>query len=268
MTTRKIFTEEVHEVDLDQISDHTNHSQHSGYWGLHRRLRPHIEAAQESGNRNTLISCLQELLQYPDHCTQESTLTNPQGGRKILLDTPILSTEKIYPKEQSLVELVTNEKNEGRRVLIYMAHTVENHKNITTRLRTILAENGHQAETLQQLTARPLLRKKWMKEKVKQGVDALIFHPRLVPTGMDLADFPTVVWFEPKYSVFTLKQASIRSWRNDQKTLPVRVIHYVYAKTLQQEALRLMDQMMKNSEEGEQNLTREILAAYTRSEDC
>ena len=110
MNTRKIFTEEVHEVDLDQITDHTNHSQHSGYWNLHRGLRPHIEAAQESGKKNTLIPCLQELLCYPDHCTQESMIPSPQGGGKILLDTPPLSSRKVYPKEQSLVELVNNEK--------------------------------------------------------------------------------------------------------------------------------------------------------------
>ena len=265
MTTRKIFTEEVHEVDLDQIPDHTNHSQHSGYWGLHRNLRPHVEAAQESGKRNTLISCLHELLCYPDHCTQESMIPNPQSDSKILLDTPPLSSRKVYPKEQSLVELVNNEKNEGRRVLVYVAYTTGK-RDITTRLRKILAANGHQAATLQMHTPKPSLREEWMKEKVKQGVDALISHPKIVPTGMDLEDFPTVVWFEPKYSsAFTLKKDSIRSWKNDQ-TLPVRVIHYVYAKTLQQEALRLME-MMETPKGGEQGLIREILEAYTSSED-
>ena len=146
-----------------------------------------------------------------------------------------------------------------------MAYTTGK-KDITTRLRTILAENGHQAKTLQPHTPKPSLREEWMKEKVKQGVDALVSHPGLVPTEMNLEDFPTVVWFEPKYSsAFTLKQASIRSWKTDQ-TLPVRVIHYVYAKTLQQEALRLME-MMGPPQEGERNLIGEILAAYTSSED-
>lgn len=39
-------------------------------------------------------------------------------------------------------------------------------------------------------------------ERVEEGVDVLICHPRLVQTGLDLVDFPTIVWAESEVSVF------------------------------------------------------------------
>ena len=37
--------------------------------------------------------------------------------------------------------------------------------------------------------------------------------PRLVQTGLDLVDFPTIAGFETDYLVSTMRQASRRSWR-------------------------------------------------------
>ena len=38
--------------------------------------------------------------------------------------------------------------------------------------------------------------------RLRRGLDVLICHPRLVQTGPDLIDFPTLVWFETDYSVY------------------------------------------------------------------
>ena len=47
-------------------------------------------------------------------------------------------------------------------------------------------------------------------DKVKEGVDVLVRHPRLVQTSLDLVDFPIIVWFETDYSDYTMRQASRR----------------------------------------------------------
>ena len=39
----------------------------------------------------------------------------------------------------------------------------------------------------------PKRREAWVAERVKQGIDVLLCHPRLVQTGLDLIDFPTLV---------------------------------------------------------------------------
>ena len=48
----------------------------------------------------------------------------------------------------------------------------------------------------------PDRREAWMAEQVEKGLDVLICHPRLVQTGLDLIEFPTLVWFETEFSVF------------------------------------------------------------------
>ncbi len=36
--------------------------------------------------------------------------------------------------------------------------------------------------------------------------DVLVCHPRLVQTGLDLVEFPTICWYETDYSVYTMRQ--------------------------------------------------------------
>ena len=52
----------------------------------------------------------------------------------------------------------------------------------------------------------PKRREAWVGDRVNQGIDVLICHPRLVQTGLDLIDFSTLVWFETEFSVFQSTQ--------------------------------------------------------------
>jgi predicted nucleic acid-binding protein len=70
-------------------------------------------------------------------------------------------------------------------------------------------------------------------------VQVVICHPKLVETGLDLLDFPTIIFYESGYSLHTLRQASRRSWRIGQR-LPVRVKLLCYEGTMQTAWLRLM----------------------------
>jgi len=63
---------------------------------------------------------------------------------------------------------------------------------------------------------------------VDHGVDVLITKPELVKTGMDLLDFPTIIFLQTSYNVYTLQQAARRSWRIGQKQA-ARVIFFSYA---------------------------------------
>ena len=100
-----------------------------------------------------------------------------------------------------------------------------------------------------------------MADKVKQGIDVLICHPRLVQTGLDLIDFPTIVWDETDYSVYVVRQASRRSWRIGQ-TRPVKVVFMSYRNTLQADALKLVAKKMQSSLAVEGELPEDGLAAY------
>jgi len=67
----------------------------------------------------------------------------------------------------------------------------------------------------------------------------VICHPKLVETGLDLLDFPTIIFYESGYSLHTLRQASRRSWRIGQRR-PVRVKFLCSEGTMQTSCLRLM----------------------------
>jgi hypothetical protein len=59
-----------------------------------------------------------------------------------------------------------------------------------------------------------------------------------VKTGLDLLDFPTIVFMQSGFNVYTVQQAARRSWRIGQKQ--GRVIFLGYAGTSQIACLKLM----------------------------
>jgi hypothetical protein len=129
-------------------------------------------------------------------------------------------------------------------VLVYVTHTES--RDVTPRLHRLLEARGHRVAVLKSDTVPSAEREAWVQKHVKAGFNVLLCHPRLVQTGLDLVDFPTIFWFEPDYSVYTLRQASRRSWRIGQ-TRPVRVIYAMYAGTLQTLALQLIAQKTRAS---------------------
>jgi len=70
-------------------------------------------------------------------------------------------------------------------------------------------------------------------------MDVLLVNSELVKTGLDLYAFPTVVFFQTGYNIFTLRQAARRSWRIGQEK-PVRVYFFCYEGTMQEVALTLI----------------------------
>ena len=216
------------------------------------------EAALKSGSKRLLATYLQTLLAYPDGCTRGETVFDPRTG-DVIVQVPPLSEEKLYPKEKALIDLVAAERLEGRRVLVYVTHTGT--RDITGRMDDILTRHGIRVAVMKADAVAPNRREKWVADKVKEGIDVLICHPRLVQTGLDLIDFPTICWDETDYSVYVVRQASRRSWRIGQ-TRPVKVVFMSYRNTLQADALKLVAKKMQSSLAVEGELPEDGLAAY------
>ena len=72
-----------------------------------------------------------------------------------------------------------------------------------------------------------------------------------------MGEFPTLIFFQTGYSVFTLRQASRRSWRIGQEQ-PVKVYYLNYGNTMQELALSLLAAKMETAlaVEGETSPTR------------
>ena len=94
----------------------------------------------------------------------------------------------------------------------------------------------------------------------------IIANPKLVETGLDLLDFPTLIFHQTGYSVYTLRQASRRSWRIGQNR-DVKVYYLFYRNTIQEKALQLMGSKMEASLAIEGKFSEEGLLAMTQGED-
>ena len=100
------------------------------------------------------------------------------------------------------------------------------------------------------------------------GVDVIISHPQPVRTGLTLFDamgahnFPSLIFYETGYDLFTLRQASRRSWRIGQKH-PCRVYYLYYQETMQARAMALMAQKLEASLALEGQFSAEGLAAMS-----
>ncbi len=130
----------------------------------------------------------------------------------------------------------------------------------TGRLHALFTRHGSRVAVLKADAAKPDRLEAWMAERVQEGLDVLVCHPRLVQTAMDLIDFATVCWYETDYSVYTLRQASRRSWRIGQ-TRPVQV-YLAYGQTLQADVLTLVAKKLQSSLAVEGELPEDGLAAY------
>jgi hypothetical protein len=228
------YEEEVVSVEMDSALS-------EAYKGLEEDIKAALE--EHHGNQSVVSTGLNALMLYPDRPFQLGTLfgyaTNPDTSERerfVISDPPDLDEEVLYAKERRLVEEVKAELGHGRRCQIYAVYTQK--RDVTQRLKGILSREGIRVEVLTTAVP-PEARESWYERQLKAGMQVCIAHPRLVATGLDLLQFPTILFYESGYSIYVLRQASRRSWRIGQKQ-PVRVKFLAYAGTMQENCLRLM----------------------------
>jgi len=163
--------------------------------------------------------------------------------RKVpLMELPAINPNghKWLPKENWLADFCKVEKQQGRKVLVYVRQTGT--RDIQDRVMMPLQSNGLRVSILGG-NVDPRKREEWIAKRVNT-IDVLICNPRLVETGLDLVQFSTVVFFEIEYSLYTLWQSVRRVWRLGQ-TQPVKAIFSVYSSAMEATALALMGKKMK-----------------------
>ncbi|TLN19865.1 DEAD/DEAH box helicase, partial [bacterium] len=135
--------------------------------------------------------------------------------RKVpLMELPAINPNghKWLPKEHWLADFCKLEKQQGRKVLIYVRQTGT--RDIQDRVMMPLQANGLRVSILSS-NVDPRKREEWIAKRVNT-LDAMICNPRLVETGLDLVQFSSVVFFEIEYSLYTLWQSVRRVWRLGQ----------------------------------------------------
>jgi hypothetical protein len=225
---------------------------------------------EHRGNQSVMSVALNALLLYPDRPFRLGNLFgwefDPETQRRerfLIAETQDLDEEHVYAKERRLVEEVKGELARGRRCQIYAVYTQK--RDVTRRLERILTNEGIRVAILT-TDVPPESREAWYERQLRAGVQAVICHPKLVQTGLDLIEFPTILFYETGYSIYVLRQASRRSWRIGQRSL-VKVKFLHYAGTMQETCLRLMGKKLLVSLAMEGKFSSEGLQAIEDGED-
>lgn len=210
--------------------------QRDAYDTLSAELTAVMKKALAKGDTTLLGVVLNALLRWPETCFRSEAVRHPRT-RDTLAAVPALYADgELTPKEFRLLEVCKAEQAKGRRVLVYTTYTGT--QDTSQRLKQMLGSAGLRADVLRS-TVSTEQREDWILDRVDRGIDVLICNPELVKTGLDLLEFPSIVFMQTGFNVYTLQQAARRSWRIGQR-LDVEVFFLGYADTAQTACLALM----------------------------
>lgn len=210
-----------------------------------------------------LSSYLGLLTVYPDQPYEQPPIKDPFSDSDLIVPEEVGNFDRLYPKEEKTLEIVRAKIAAGERVLIYTSWTRTDSQK---KLRKLLLEEGIRTEIL---TPRipPEKREEWVAKRIANGVRVLITNPTCVETGLDLNAFTTLIFYSIGYNLFTLRQASLRSWRVNQTAPRIEVYLLYYAETMQAKAMKLMASKLAAAGIIEGTFTDEGLAAMSDVQD-
>lgn len=246
------FREEV--VGVDMLTD-----QAEAYEGLERELRSACRQALARGDRSLLGALVNSLLAYPDGCRRGEEVFHPHT-REFVAGAPPIEAD-LLPKEEKLLDLVQAEVSQGRKCLICLEHTGT--RDLIPTLVERLEKVGISPLILRADNP-PVAKREDYINRLGGYHDVMIANPNLIKTGLDLLEFPTLIFFQTGYSVYTLRQASRRSWRIGQDK-PVKVYYLSYLNTMQETALSLIASKMETALAVEGDLSDKGLTALAES---
>jgi len=229
------------------------------YGEFEETMKEIVREALARGDNSLLGAYLHALLSYPERIYKGVQVIHPHTKETLAVGPPL---QGVMPKEQELISIIKSELAQGRKVLVYIQNS--DTTDISARLVEMMEAESIRVKVLKSgdTEGRAAIIDKW----VRNGMDVLITNPKKVEVGMDLLDFPSIIFYQIPMSTYTLRQASRRSWRIPQKK-PVKVYFLTYAKTMQTRLMQLMADKLMCSLAIEGELSDKGLAALSESSD-
>lgn len=233
------------------------------YKEFEKELMQLVQEALRRRDHRLLGALVNSLYALPDGARRGEIVYDPDSKGEFRepiceatpLDIPML------PKEERLRDLILAEKRLGRKCAVFLEHTGT--RDLIPDITERLGKYGIRALVLRSDTIETAKREEWIKKALKaKDPDVLICNPNLVKTGLDLLEFPTIIYFQTGMSIYTLRQSSRRSWRIGQKK-PVRVYFMAYADTAQERALKLIATKLETSNAVEGKLSADGLSSMS-----
>ena len=233
-----------------------------GYKQAEHILQKVLKTDQKVANK-LLSAYLNLLTVYPDQPYDQPEIVHPINGEVIVKPANAAGFEDVLPKEEKVLEIVREKAAAGGRVLIYTSWTRTDSQQ---KLMKLLTQEGYRTEILSPAVP-PDKREAWVEKRVRTGLQVLITNQRCVETGLDLNAFTTLIFYSMGFNLFTLRQASRRSWRINQTAPRVEVYLLYYADTVQAKAMKLMASKLAVAGIIEGTLSEEGLAAMSDVRD-
>lgn len=231
---------------------------HSAYNNLKNRAR---EILGRKCKNSTASQVIQLLSVYPDQPYDQPCVYDPETNDILITPEELPAVPRI--KENALLSLCQNKIAAGEHVLVYYSWT--NRTDIKERLPRYLESFDIKTAVLT-TSVKPQDREAWIQKQIDDGVQVLFCNPSLVETGLTLLDFTTIVFYQTSYNLYTMRQASRRSWRINQNH-DVQVYFLYYQDTVQEQALSLMATKLQAAMAIEGKFSQEGLNAMSNNED-
>ncbi|MBZ0307098.1 MAG: DUF6094 domain-containing protein, partial [Anaerolineae bacterium] len=197
--------------DLREIYDDTKQA-----------LGEYLFQCRLEGDASFLGRYLRTLLSYPNAPFRAENIIHRRKLRgedgtfmpleKSVWAMPNLGEDRLYAKEQWLMDTVKAELAQGRKVGIFVEQSAT--RDIQPRLDKLLREHiPHARPFILYGKVDPKKREAVLEAQLKAGCNIFLANPKLVQTGLDLVAFPTLIFYEINYSLYVTIQASRRAWR-------------------------------------------------------
>lgn len=212
-------------------------------------------------NKRCIGPFVQGLTVYADCPHIVSPIINPEDNT--LIYNPEELPKQIREKEQRFISLVQERIAAGDKVMVFYSWV--NKTDIGNSLLNLLKENNIIAYELKSSVS-PDKREEWIDNHIAQGMQVMICNPSLVETGLTLLDFTSIIFYQMGTNLFTMRQASRRSWRLSQ-TKDVKVYFMYYQSSIQEQTLSLMATKLQAAMALEGKFSEEGLRAMSNNED-
>ena len=229
------------------------------YAEFEETLKGALRQALAMGDNSLLGGYLHALLSYPERIYKGVEVIHPHTKELVACGPPL---QGVMPKELELIAIIKRELEQRRKVMVYFQNSLST--DISPRIVSMLEEENIRVKVLRSgdTENRAQIINNW----VKKGMDVLMTNPKKVEVGMDLLDFPSIIFYQIPMSTYTLRQASRRSWRIPQ-TKPVKVYFLTYSGTMQTRQMQLMADKLISSLALEGELSDKGLAALSDTSD-
>lgn len=220
-------------IELEEIPVivHLDDDHEDEYHRLHKDLYNTSQSLQREIGSSAWSSFNPTTLNYADQPTLGAEVIYKDSDNKELerITAPAFPKDYVNAKERAILKDVEKQLMKKRRCIIFTNFTGAYQTN--ERLKMLLEDKGINCEIMND-NVKVNDRFDWLNKQAEKGTEVLIMNMRLVEVGLDLMEFPTLMFYQLNDDINVVRQASRRAWRMGQSK-KCEVYYYVAQGTTQ-----------------------------------